>query len=355
MDSIILPDFFENTIANNTVRDYAVALIIFSSILIVTYLIKFIVSSWLKSIAKKTTFKFDDLIVNVVNTLNFPIITILALNLSVRSLEVSELLTKSLYYLSLIAGTYLVARIVIKIINYGAESLQQKMESNNHSGEKGIINIIKTVLSIAVWIFAGILILENLGYDVSALVAGVGISGIAIAFALQNVLEDIFASISIYFDKPFKEGDFIIVGSDLGTVKKVGLKSSRLKTLQGEELVISNKELTQARIRNYKRMESRRVEFSLGVTYETPTEKVKKIPELIGNIFKNIENTKLDRVHFKSFGDFALNIEIVYILKDKDYNVYMDVQQTINLGIKESFEKEGIEFAYPTQTILLQK
>lgn len=355
MDSITLPDFFYNSLGNNTIKDYTTAFIIFALILITTYAIKFIVSSWLKKLAKKTEFKFDDLIVNIVKTLSFPIIIIISLNLSTRILVIPEIVNSALYYLSLIAGTYLIARILIKIIDYGANSLQHKMEEDNHTGEKGIINIIKTILAISVWIVAAILILENVGYDVSALVAGVGISGIAIAFAFQNILEDLFASVSIYFDKPFKEGDFIIVGSDMGTVKKVGLKTSRLKTLQGEELIISNKELTQARIRNYKRMKNRRVEFKVGVTYDTSTAKLKKIPKLISQIFEKIESTELKRVHFESFGDFSLNIEIVYVLKDKDYDVYMDVQQTINLGIKDSFEKEGIEFAYPTQTILLQK
>jgi small-conductance mechanosensitive channel len=198
-------------------------------------------------------------------------------------------------------------------------------------------------------------ILDNLGYDISALIAGVGVGGIAIAFALQNVLEDIFASISIYFDKPFKVGDFIKVGEDLGTVKKIGIKSSRIKTLEGEELVIPNTNLAQMRVRNYKKLSTRRIQFQIGVTYETPSVQLKKIPSIIEKITKSIDVIELDRVHFKSFGDFSLIFEIVYFVNESSYNIYMDVQQKMNLEIMEAFQKEKIDFAYPTQNIILSK
>ena len=185
--------------------------------------------------------------------------------------------------------------------------------------------------------------------------AGLGIGGIAIAFALQNILSDIFASFSIYFDKPFKVDDFIIIGDDKGVVKKIGIKSTRIQTLQGEELVISNKELTESRVHNYKKMERRRIVFVFGVTYETPTEKVKKIPSIIKDIIEKTELADIDRVHFKEFADFSLNFEVVYYLKTSDYAEYMDTQQEINLAMKEHFEKEQIEFAYPTQTVFVHK
>ena len=199
------------------------------------------------------------------------------------------------------------------------------------------------------------MVLSNLGYNVTTLVAGLGIGGLAIAFALQKVLEDIFSSVSIYFDKPFEIGDFIIVGEQMGVVKKIGIKSTRIQALQGEEIVISNRELTSVRIQNFKRMEKRRVAFSFGVLYSTSNAKLKKAIEMVKKIVEKAEHADLDRVHFKAFGSSSLDFEVVYYLKSRDYNVYMDTQQEINFAIKEAFEKEKIEFAYPTQTIHLAK
>ena len=167
-----------------------------------------------------------------------------------------------------------------------------------------------------------------------------------------------FSAFSIYFDRPFEIGDFIIVGEYAGTVKKIGMKSTRVQLLQGEELVLSNSELTKTNIRNFKKMKKRRINFSFGVTYDTPLKKLKKIPDIIKDII-NPEKIdfvdRLDRVHFKEFGDFSLKFDIVYYVKSDDYAKYMDTQQEINYAIKEVFEKEGIEMAFPTQTIFLNK
>jgi small-conductance mechanosensitive channel len=168
-------------------------------------------------------------------------------------------------------------------------------------------------------------------------------------------LADIFASFSIHFDKPFKVGDFIIIGNDMGTVKKIGIKSTRITTLEGDELVVSNRDLTETRVHNYKRMRKRRVSFELGVEYSTPVKKLKKIPKIVEGIIKGIDLLEFDRAHFKNFGDFSLNFEVVYYLKSKDYNVYMDKQQEINLKIKEKFDKERIKIAFPTQQIFLKR
>jgi small-conductance mechanosensitive channel len=156
-------------------------------------------------------------------------------------------------------------------------------------------------------------------------------------------------------DRPFQTGDFIIVGDVMGTVKHIGIKSTRIESLWGEEIVVSNKDLTEARVKNYKRMENRRIVFEFGVTYQTPSAKLRKIPEIVKKIIEGIELADLDRVHWKNFGDSALNFEIMYQVHTADYNEYMDVQQEINLQLKERLEKEGIEFAYPTQTIYVHK
>lgn len=200
-----------------------------------------------------------------------------------------------------------------------------------------------------------LLALDNLGIDVTALITGLGVGGIAVALAVQNILGDLLASLSIVFDKPFVLGDFIIVGDKMGTVEKIGLKTTRLKSISGEQLVFSNNDLLQSRIQNYKRMQERRVVFKLGVTYETPREQLREIPTVIQEVIESQNEIRFDRAHFASFGDFSLDFEVVYFVLKPDYNLYMDIQQAINLAIHERFEAMSVEFAFPTQTIQLQR
>lgn len=217
------------------------------------------------------------------------------------------------------------------------------------------MDILSFVGRLAIWAFVLLLILDNLGINITALVAGMGVGGIAVALAAQNILGDLFASLSIVLDKPFVVGDFLSVGDHLGSVQKVGIKTTRLRSLSGEELVFSNNDLLSSRIRNYGRMFERRVIMSIGVTYQTSVEHLKQIPTMIREIIESKENVRFDRSHFKAYGDFSLVFETVYYVLSSDYNHYMDVQQSINLQIFEQFGKEGIDFAYPTQTLFLNQ
>ena len=214
---------------------------------------------------------------------------------------------------------------------------------------------ITTVLNWVIWAGGAVFILDNLGIKISAVIAGLGIGGIALALAAQSILGDLFSSFAIFLDKPFKVGDFIIVGDLLGVVEHVGIKTTRIKSLHGEQLVFPNSDLTNSRIRNYKKMQKRRVSFQIGVLYQTTHEQLKNIPQIVAEIVKNIDKVTLDRAHFLSFADFSLVFEIVYYVDGSDYNLYMDIQQEINLALKENFGKAGIEFAYPTQTLYTVK
>lgn len=200
-----------------------------------------------------------------------------------------------------------------------------------------------------------LLALDNLGFDITALVAGLGIGGIAIALAVQSILGDLFSSLTIMFDRPFEIGDFIVIDDFVGNVEHIGLKTTRLRSLGGEQLVFSNSDLLSSRIRNYKLMKERRIIFAVGVTYQTPSEKLEKIPPMIKSVIESNNNTRFDRAHFKNFGDSALNFEIVYYMLVPDYASFMDCQQAINLELFKKFEQEGIEFAYPTQTLFVEK
>jgi small-conductance mechanosensitive channel len=212
-------------------------------------------------------------------------------------------------------------------------------------------------MKVVVWIFGLLLILSNLGVNVTSLVAGLGIGGIAVALAAQSMLGDIFSSIIIYFDKPFEAGDFIILedGTTMGVVRKIGFKTTRINAIGGEEVVVSNSSLTSQKIHNYKKMEKRRVSINFGVIYSTSQEKMKRIPEIVKKIVDGISEIDFDRVHFKKFADSALIFELIYFVDTDDYYAYMDHNQQLHLQIKEQFEKENIEMAFPTQTIHLSK
>lgn len=196
-----------------------------------------------------------------------------------------------------------------------------------------------------------LLALDNLGVNITALIAGLGIGGIAIALAVQSVLSDIFSSLSIVIDKPFVVGDFLAVDEYLGSVDRIGLKTTRLQSLSGEQLVFSNTDLLESRIRNYKRMFERRVVFEIGVEYDTERQKLAQISEWIEEIIKAQELTRFDRAHLAKIGPYAFNYEIVYYVLDPSFNVYMDIQQAINIAIVERFDEERISLSYPTQRL----
>lgn len=225
----------------------------------------------------------------------------------------------------------------------------------DHGEDATTIDAFGLVAKIGLWIVVSLVILDNLGVKVDSLITSLGIGGIAVALAVQNMLGDLFASLSIAMDKPFVIGDFVIVDEFAGTVEDIGLKSTRIRSLSGEELIFSNADLLNSRIRNFKRLEERRISFSVRVVYGTPADQLDRIPEMVEEIISPLENVRFDRVHLKSMGDFSLNYEIVYYVRQPDYGVFMDVQQEINLAIYRRFEQEGIEFAYPTQTLHLEK
>ena len=194
-------------------------------------------------------------------------------------------------------------------------------------------------------------IFANLGYDVTTIIAGLGIGGIAIALAAQNILGDLFNYFVIFFDRPFEIGDFIVIDDKKGNVEHIGIKTTRLKSLSGEQLILSNSDLTKSRIHNFKRLDRRRIAFTLGVVYETSLDQLKEIPDIIKSVIASVKLTTLDRVHFLTYGEYSLKYEVVYFVETSDYNMYADIQQEINFKIFEKFKQKNIKFAYPSQTV----
>ena len=244
---------------------------------------------------------------------------------------------------------------VIKIIQSVIQYALAKKTGTNTAEDKAISGALLLILRIALWMMGILLVLSNLGFNINSLIASLGIGGLAISLALQPVLTDIFSSFSIALDKPFEEGDFIVCGEFKGDVKKIGLKTTRLIALQGEELVISNTELTNARVQNFKKMKKRRVVFSIGVKYGTSPDQIRAIQAMIQKTIDEHEHTEFNRAHFYEFGESNLHFEIVYFMLSGDYAEYMDAQQSINLSIMEGLEKIGVEMAFPTRTVHMVK
>jgi small-conductance mechanosensitive channel len=274
--------------------------------------------------------------------------------LGIRVLEFPQIVRKIIGVLFLLVIVYEIIRAFEKIIDFFTAKYQEKMDGKEAISQS-MMKSLKVILKIILWTFGLILILGNLGVDVTSLIAGLGIGGIAIALAFQNILEDIFSSFSIYIDKPFKIGDYIEVDSDGGTVEKIGLKTSRLRTLNGQQLIISNRELTSARVQNFRKMEKRRDKFELGVTYDTSPEKLEAIPKMIEQIIAQFKELDFVRCKFRSFGDSALIFDVVYFVKSKKMDDYLAIKEKVNLAIYTKFNEEKIEFAYPTQTVFVNK
>ena len=319
----------------------------------IVYIFKRCVLSRLKKWAEATDSSVDDLLVRAVQKSLVPIFYFGVLYLSLHSLTLSQRFERGLSIAAMALFTFLVARAAIAGVNYVLQSYLQK--SSEASGSEKQLKGIRGLIRFVIWAIALVFLLDNLGLKISAVVAGLGIGGIAVALAAQTILGDLFSYFVIFFDKPFEIGDFIIVGDKMGVVENIGIKTTRIRALGGEQLIISNTDLTNSRVHNYKKMERRRVVFKLGVIYQTTAEKLKKIPHIVKEIIDVQLDATYDRGHFSSYGDFSLNFEFVYYVTGPDHTKYMDIQQSINLSIFEAFEKERIEFAYPTQTIILSK
>ena len=348
-----MPDFLNQTYFGNTILTYIIALIIFVAGVIVINIFRKIVLSRLKKWAEKTETSIDDFLVRGIEKAIIPLLYYGAFYLAARTLALPTKGEMILNTISVILITFLALRIVTSFISYSLGVYVRKKGAGEARQKE--LKGITTILNLIVWAIGLVFLLDNLGFKVASVIAGLGIGGIAIALAAQAVLGDLFAYFVIFFDRPFEIGDFIIVGDKLGSVEHIGLKTTRLRSLGGEQLVFSNKDLTDSRIQNYKRMEKRRVVFRIGVIYQTKAGQLKDISAFVRKIIEEQPDTTFDRGHFASYGDFSLNFEFVYYVLSPDYNKYMDTQQAINLKIYEEFEKRGLEFAFPTQTLFLNK
>ncbi len=346
-----LLDAMDSQFLGNTVRDYLISAGVFLGVLIVLPIGKALVLRHLRALSERTANDFDDLLHDLLRRIVGPSVYLFtALYLGTLLLTLPEGLAGLLQGLFVIILAIKVAQVLQGITAYGIRKWTEQTAKEDPTSAAMLKNM-TWVARFAIWAATLLFVFDNLGVNITAFVASLGIGGVAVALAAQSVLGDAFSSFAIFMDKPFQVGDFIIVGDLLGTVEQVGFKTTRIRSLGGEQLIFSNSDLTSSRIKNYKRMRERRIVFSVGVVYQTPVDQVKAISPMIKRVVEEHEHARFDRAHFKSFGDFALIYEVVYYVLRPDYNTYMDVQQSINFRLIEEFQEAGIEFAYPTQQL----
>lgn len=342
-------DIFSQAILGNTVFGYSTAAISFIILIAFLYLLKLLLVSQFRASAKRSKTLLDDTIIKILNTiLKLPFYTFVSAYIVLLFLNVDEVAMKIIESILIIWVLIQVILIIQILIDF---YIQEFVAEDEEESTEKAVSTISTLIKLAVWIIGVLLIISNLGFDITSLVAGLGIGGIAIAFALQNILSDLFSSFAIYFDKPFIVGDFVIVDDILGTIEKVGIKTTRIRSLDGEQIIVSNKELTSSEIRNYRRMTERRVVFNVGIVYETQAERLREIPGVIKKIIESQKHTRFYRSHLIEYEDSALVFETAYFITTGDYLIYRDTHQEILLTVKEQLEKLNIEFAYPTQFV----
>jgi len=337
----------------NPLWRWAYALAIAGAALGGMLLLRYAISRRLGAYASKTDTRIDDLLVDTLNATSPLLLLPVALFAGAQVLTLPMPLANTVGRVAVLAlivqgglwGGRLVSAWLTRII-------RRKREEDAASATT--LTVLGFVARVGLWTLVLLLALDNLGFNISALLAGLGIGGVAVALAAQSILGDLFASLAIALDRPLAIGDFIVIGDHMGTVEYIGLKTTRLRSLGGEQIVFSNSDLLSSRLHNYGRMRERRVQFSFGVTYDTPADLLESIPAEIRRIVEGRAQTRFDRAHFKDFGDSSLNYEVVYYVLDPDYNKHMDILHAINIALMRRFQELRVAFAFPVRVVYTQ-
>jgi small-conductance mechanosensitive channel len=350
MKEFLASAFWHKAYFGNEVLNYFIALGVLIGGCIAVRLFQAIILSAVERITRHTQAHIDDFLVSALKKALIPVLYYAAFYFALRSLNLNPALSKAVTAFGTALLTFAAIRFILQALNYFIFNiwLVKRKDAAELTRQ---FKALMPILTVLVWALGIVFLLDNLGFKISTLVAGLGIGGVAIALASQTVLADMFSYLAIMLDRPFELDDFIIMGDFLGTVEHIGIKTTRIRSLGGEQLIFSNKDLTDSRIRNYKRMQLRRVVFKFGVVYDTPSDQLQEISKRIKDIITNIQQTRFDRAHFFAFDESQLTFEVVYYVLSADYNISMDIQQEINLAIKNFFEKEKIHFAFPIRIL----
>lgn len=345
--------WLERLLWGNPLGDWGYALGLALTINVVFAVLKALIVGPLARRASRSATPVDDAIVAMARHTRQFLIFGVTLLVGVQYLSLDPLIEVYFQRIATVAGFLQLGLWLSGALSFWIRRVQRRRGAQDATLATSL-SAIQFIARLLLWTLVVLLMLDNLGVDVTALVAGLGVGGIAVALAVQNILGDLFASLSIVMDRPFVVGDFIEVDQFVGTVEHVGLKTTRLRSNTGEQIIIANSDLLKTRIRNYKRMDERRVLFRFGVVYQTPPAQLQAIPELVRSIIEAHPDTRFERTHFVAFGGSSLDFEVVYWMRNPDFLCFRDAHQQVSLTLFERFLKEGIEFAYPTQTLFMQ-
>lgn len=305
----------------------------------------------LSKIAGRTTTRVDDVMLEVLAGTNRWLIALVALLIGVGMLDLPDRWASRVGQLWFLALVLQVALWANRAVTISLRHYAHKHAAPGSDSVSAATTLMSWGIRTMLWAIVLLAMLSNMGVNITAFVASLGVGGIAVALAAQNILGDLFASVAIATDKPFEVGDFIVLNGIAGTVQAVGVKTTRIRSLGGEQIVMSNTELLKQTISNYKRLLERRIVFGFGVTYDTTADQAAEIPGIVKRVVQGSDKVRFDRAHFKGFGDSSLDYEVVFIVLDPDYNIYMDEQQRINLGLMRELAAIGVDFAFPTRTL----
>ncbi len=349
---LFMKNFLQQIWWNNSVQQYAIVLAEIIIVWIIFKLFRKFIFSFLKKFANRTPSEVDDAVVAGAEKFIIPYLYLTINYGIINQLTFSPHAEHILKVAFAVITAYYFVRFINHVIHLSVLLyMQRKQESAERITHlSGILIVVKAL----VWICGILMLIENLGYNITTIITGLGIGGIAIALAAQNILTDLFSYFVIFFDKPFEIGDTISVNNITGTVEHIGIKTSHIRSVSGEQLIMPNTELVKSTIKNIKRLERRGVTFKLNVRYDTAEEKLKALPNIIKEIINSQEHATLDRCHLIALGDFALTFEVLYFIDSSDYKTFLEIQQNIYLEIMDAFTKKGIDFAFPGQTFILQ-
>ncbi|MBI3545472.1 MAG: mechanosensitive ion channel family protein [Gammaproteobacteria bacterium] len=335
-------NLLERSFYGNTVYDWTVALTISLGLALLFQYLKRSITRRLLLWSQGRDATLKNFAVDIFSCTRFLFLFILAIYLGSQYLELplkpERLITRAAVIALLIQLALWGNRAIVL---WFGDYLKRYRETDAASATT--MSVLGFISQVVLWSVLLLMILENLGFNITTLLASLGIGGIAVALAMQNILGDIFASLSIAIDKPFVIGDFIVVDNIMGTVEYIGLKTTRLRSLSGEQIIFSNTDLLKSRIHNHKRMFERRVVFGFGIPHQALHEKVEQIPAMVREIIETQAKTRFDRAHFKEYTGTTLNFEAVYFVQDPDYNLYMDIQQAINLALFSRLQQASIQ------------
>lgn len=336
----------------NTVQRWLIAAGIILVLFAIIRIFKRVIIRKIRQITQRTASTIDDVFVTFLEKTIVPLLYVLAAYAGIQALDMTAKADTIISRALVVIFTWVVLRLITSFAGFAFQRHVQRQPGETREKQgRGIL----IIFNIVIWILGLVFLIDNFGYNITTIITGLGVGGIAIALAAQTILGDLFSYMVIFFDKPFEIGDFIIVDDKMGSIEYIGIKTTRIRALSGEQLICSNSILTGSWLHNYKRMDTRRIVFSFGIEYQTPAEKVKEVAGMVRTIIEGQQNVKFDRAHLLKFGDSSLDFEVVYIVQSGDYNLYMDIQQEINFSIMAQFQKEGIHFAHPIRSLFFSQ